>query len=104
MAIVVKQHSLSLHNIRDILGCISIPSLYNSSLEPRLSVLDFVSQLWRKLQDKTIRNREPGLEASITLYNPVILRMNIVHYESHDAGYTIHHIGIFHLVFCALTH
>ena len=103
MAIVVKQHSLSLHNIRDILGCISIPSLYKSSLEPRLSVLDFVLQLWRKLQDK-IRNREPGLEASITLYNPVILRMNIVHYESHDAGHTIHHIGIFHLVFCALTH
>ena len=102
MAIVVKQHSLSLHNIRDILGC--IPSLYNSTLEPRLSVLDFVSQLWRKLQDKTIRNGEPGFEGSITLYNPVILRMNIVHYESHDAGYTIHHIGIFHLVFCALTH
>ena len=40
----------------------------DNSLEPRLSVLDFVSQLWRKtdfspkLQDK-IRNGKPGFEA-----------------------------------------
>ena len=59
MAIVVEQHSLSLHNIRDILVYL----------------------------------------ACITLYNPVILRMNIVIFStlsgSHDAGYTRHHIGIY---------
>ena len=43
------------------------------SLEPRLSILDFVSQLWRKigrrffpkLRDK-IWNGEPGFEANLT--------------------------------------
>ena len=45
----------------------------NTSLVPRLSVPDFVSQLWRecrfspKLQEK-IRNREPGNEATLTLH------------------------------------
>ena len=48
-------------------------SQYQASLKPRLSIPDFISQLWRKiggtdfspkLQDK-IQNGKPGFEASI---------------------------------------
>ena len=39
------------------------------SLEPRLPVPDFVSQLWSKLRDK-IRNGEPGFEANETTQTP----------------------------------
>ena len=47
-----------------------------SSLEPRLSVLDFVAQLWRtdfspKLWDK-IRNGKPGFEASLAVREDLV--------------------------------
>ena len=41
-----------------------VPVQRLSSLEPRLSVPDFVSQLWRKLRDK-IWNGKPVFEASV---------------------------------------
>ena len=42
-----------------------------SSLEPRLSVPDFVSQLWRKIK---IRNGKPGFEASCNQAEETMVR------------------------------
>ena len=63
--------------LRDVTWCcteVPLPAktlwMHTCSLEPRLSVPDFVSQLWRKIGDFSpklrdkIRNREPGFEAS----------------------------------------
>ena len=45
-----------------IIQCINA-SCVSLHLEPRFSVPDFVSQLWKKIGDK-IRNRKPGFKAT----------------------------------------
>ena len=52
----------------------------STNLEPRLSIPDFVSQLWNfspKLRDK-IWNRKPGFKARVALYCSVLLQPFLV--------------------------
>ena len=58
-----EKYIVSASGDRTIKVCVTggIVSFPDPSLEPRLSVPDFVSQLWDK-----IRNRKPGFEATQT--------------------------------------
>ena len=71
------------HHLVGPLGRNSTKVARHYSLEPRLSVLDFVSQLWRKIGDK-IQSRKPEFEASKVLEQCVTLLNYDIGLHSHD--------------------